>query len=126
MISRRLIAFAHDIVALVLCWFCAYWLRFNLDVPSGYFRGVFQVLLLLIAVHAPAYWLVGLYRGIWRFASLMDLRRIIVAVSVAATVMAAAVTMLRIPMIPRSMLVLHPILLIMAMGGSRLSGLEGS
>ena len=119
MISRRLIAFAHDIVALVLCWFCAYWLRFNLDVPSGYFRGVFQVLLLLIAVHAPAYWLVGLYRGIWRFASLMDLRRIIVAVSVAATVMAAAVTMLRIPMIPRSMLVLHPILLIMAMGGSR-------
>jgi FlaA1/EpsC-like NDP-sugar epimerase len=61
----------------------------------------------------------GLYRGIWRYASLMDLRRIIVAVSLAAMAVAAAVLMLRIPSVPRSVLVLHPILLILVMGGSR-------
>ena len=119
MISRRLVDFSHDIFALLLCWFGAYWLRFNLDVPSGYFRQAFQVCLLLVMVHAPVYCLMGLYRGIWRFASLMDLHRIIVAVSLAATIVAAGVMMLQIPMIPRSVLVLHPILLVMVMGGSR-------
>ena len=119
MIPRRLVAFTHDIVALALCWYGAYWLRFNLSVPDEYFRGAFQILLLLFVVHAPAYWLMGLYRGIWRFASVMDLRRIIVAVSLAAMVVATAVLMFQIPLVPRSVLVLHPILLILAMGGSR-------
>lgn len=119
MIPRRLVAFTHDIVALVLCWYGAYWLRFNLSVPDEYFRDVFRTVLLLFVVHAPAYWLMGLYRGIWRFASVMDLRRIIVAVSLAAMTVAAAVFMFQIPLVPRSVLVLHPILLILVMGGSR-------
>jgi FlaA1/EpsC-like NDP-sugar epimerase len=119
MIPRRLVAFTHDIVALALCWYGAYWLRFNLSVPDEYFRDAVQTLLLLFVVHAPAYWLMGLYRGIWRFASVMDLRRIIVAVSLAAITVAAAVMMFRIPSVPRSVLVLHPILLILVMGGSR-------
>jgi FlaA1/EpsC-like NDP-sugar epimerase len=117
--SRRSAAFTHDIVALALCWYGAYWLRFNLAIPDEYFYEAFQALLLLFVVHAPAYWLMGLYRGIWRYASVMDLRRIIVAVSLAAMAVAAAVMMLRIPSIPRSVLVLHPILLILVMGGSR-------
>jgi FlaA1/EpsC-like NDP-sugar epimerase len=119
MIPHRLVAFTHDIFALALCWYGAYWLRFNLSVPDEYFPDTFQILLLLFVVHAPAYWLMGLYRGIWRFASVMDLRRIIVAVSLAGMTVAAAVMMFRIPSVPRSVLVLHPILLILVMGGSR-------
>lgn len=116
---RRSAAFSYDIVALALCWFGAYWLRFNFVFPEEYYRYAFQALPLLFVVHAPIYWVMGLYRGIWRFASLMDLRRIIVAVFLAAAIVAAGVMMLRLPVIPRSVLVLHPILLIMAMGGSR-------
>ncbi len=119
LISRRLVAFTHDMVALAFCWYGAYWLRFNLSLPDEYLRGAWQSLPLLFVVHAPAYWLMGLYRGIWRYASVMDLRRIIVAVSLAAMTVAAAVMMFRIPSVPRSVLVLHPILLILVMGGSR-------
>lgn len=33
-IPRRVVAFVHDLCALVLCWFAAYWLRFNLELPQ--------------------------------------------------------------------------------------------
>ena len=119
LIPRRLVALAHDLVAVALCWYGAYWLRFNLSLPEEYLRGAVRTLPLLFAVFAPAYWLMGLYRGIWRYASIMDLRRIIVAVFSGAVVVAAAVFMLQIQSVPRSVLVLHPILLVLVMGGSR-------
>lgn len=119
LISRRLVAFVHDMLALALCWFLAYWLRFNLALPDEFMRGAWRTLPLLFVLHAPIYWLNGLYRGIWRYASVMDLRRIIVAVSLAAIAVAAAVFMLHISTVPRSVLVLHPLLLILLMGGTR-------
>ena len=119
LISRRLVAFAHDLVALALCWYGAYWLRFNLYLPEPFLTGAHQALIIVVWIYAPVYWLSGLYRGIWRYASLMDLRRIILAVGLSALIVAVATFMLAIPLVPRSVLVLHPILLIMAMGGSR-------
>ncbi len=119
LIPRRLVAFSHDIFALVVCWYAALWLRFNLELPYEQLRGAYLILMLLLVVHAPIYWFMGLYRGIWRFASVMDLRRIIVAVSFAAMGVTAAILMFRIPAVPRSVLVLHPILLVLVMGGSR-------
>ena len=119
LISRRLVAFIHDLIALASCWYGAYWLRFNLSLPDEYLHSAWLMLPLLFVVHAPAYWLTGLYRGIWRYASVMDLRRIILAVALAAMGVAAAVFMLRIPDVPRSVLLLHPLLLILVMGGSR-------
>lgn len=105
--------------ALALCWIVAYWLRFNLELPDEYLQGAYLTLSLLFFVHAPIYWVIGLYRGIWRYASVMDLRRIIIAVALSAMMVAAAILMFRIPDVPRSVLLLHPILLIVAMGGSR-------
>jgi FlaA1/EpsC-like NDP-sugar epimerase len=117
--AKRLLAVSHDLVAVAVCWFIAYWLRFNLSLPQPYLGGAIDSFALVLCVHAPAFWLFGLYRGIWRYASLMDLRRIILSVLLAAVVVAAAVLMLRVQSVPRSVLVLHPILLILVMGGSR-------
>jgi FlaA1/EpsC-like NDP-sugar epimerase len=117
--SKRMLAMAHDLVAVILCWFLAYWLRFNLDLPEAYLPSAYQALCIVLCIHAPAYWLFGLYRGIWRYASLMDLRRIVVAVALSSLAVTAAVLMLNIPSVPRSVLLLHPLLLVLAMGGSR-------
>lgn len=118
-IAKRLLAVLHDLVAVAVCWFIAYWLRFNLSLPQPYLGSAIESFPLVLCVHAPAFWLFGLYRGIWRYASLMDLRRIILSVLLAAVVVAAGVLMLRVQSVPRSVLVLHPILLILVMGGSR-------
>lgn len=32
-LAKRTLAVAHDLVAVVVCWFAAYWLRFNPDFP---------------------------------------------------------------------------------------------
>ncbi|MFT3848097.1 MAG: nucleoside-diphosphate sugar epimerase/dehydratase [Propionivibrio sp.] len=117
--GKRLLAVSHDLVAVAVCWFLAYWLRFNLSLPESYLSGAIETFALVLCIHAPVFWLFGLYRGIWRYASLMDLRRIILSVLLAAVVVAAGVLMLRVQSIPRSVLVLHPILLILVMGGSR-------
>ncbi|MDP1673751.1 MAG: polysaccharide biosynthesis protein, partial [Burkholderiales bacterium] len=55
----------------------------------------------------------------WRFASLPDLKRIILAVAAGALAVPAMLFMLQL-IVPRSVLVMSPLLLVMIMGGSRL------
>lgn len=120
LLTKRALVVLHDIVAVAACWLLGYWLRFNLTIPVDYLANAWwRTLPLVFAVYAPICWSFGLYRGIWRYASVMDMRRIILAVTVAAVVMVAATHMLRLWPVPRSVLVLHPILLILVMGGSR-------
>ena len=119
LLAKRTLAVMHDLVAVAVCWFLAYWLRFNLDVPEKFLQGARGALPPVLLVHAAACWFFGLYRGIWRYASLMDLRRIIVAVATAAIAVVAVLFMLHQPNVPRSVLILHPILLVLAMGGGR-------
>ena len=55
----------------------AYWLRFNLsEIPDPFLNAAVLVLPLVILVQGTVFWVFGLYRGIWRFASLPDLMRI--------------------------------------------------
>jgi FlaA1/EpsC-like NDP-sugar epimerase len=112
--------FAHDIMAAVLAWMLAYWLRFNFDIPEPYRRGMMETLWMVVLLEACLFWAFGLYRGIWRFASLPDLRRISMALGLAALAVPALLAMIqRTADVPRAVLVLQPILLLMLMGGSR-------
>ncbi len=119
LVVKRTLALVHDLFAVVVGWLLAYWLRFNLEIPEAYFAASVRSLVLVLGVYTPVFWALGLYRGIWRYASLMDLRRIIIAVGFSSMVVAAAVFMLAFADVPRSVLLLHPLLLVLAMGGSR-------
>jgi len=117
---RALLAFGHDVAAAAVSWCLAYLLRFNLDVPPVYLGGMWHSLVWVVPVQAIVFWRFGLYRGIWRYASLPDLKRILAAVAVAALAGPMILFMLQIlPFPPRSVLVLDPIFLVMLMGGSR-------
>ena len=117
--SKRMLAMAHDLVAVVVCWYLAYSLRFNLSLPEPYLSESTRLLPSVLIVHGLAFQFMGLYRGIWRYASLMDLRRIILSVFIGAAVLAAGILMAGWYSVPRSVMLLQPILLIMVMGGSR-------
>ena len=120
--ARALLAFLHDVGAVALAWLGAYWLRFNLEMPPpAFLQTAFVALPGVLAVHAVVFWLMGLYRGLWRYASLPDLQRILVAVGIAALAAPALFTLLAFPaVIPRSVYLIYPLLLVGAMGGSRL------
>lgn len=120
--QHRLIAFIHDVLMIPAAWFLSYWLRFNLQlIPEKFLQTAIHVLPVVILVQALAYWLFGLYRGIWRFASVPDLIRIIKAVLAASVVTAVMLFFYsRLEGVPRSVFPLYGLLLISFLGGSRL------
>ena len=111
----------HDIAASALAWTVAFWLRFNLELPPAYGVVMLDTLPLVVAVQAVLFWRFGLYRGIWRYASLHDLRLIVVSITVATLAIPAVLVLLRMAAeVPRSVFLLDPLLLACMMGGSRL------
>ena len=117
---KILLAFLHDFLAVFFSWFLAYALRFNFSVPSEHLATMFKALPSIILISIFSFYFIGLYRGVWRFASINDLKKIIISVLSASFIFLLFLLMYKeIGMIPRSVLVIHPILLILTMGGSR-------
>jgi FlaA1/EpsC-like NDP-sugar epimerase len=103
-----------------MAWWFAYLLRFNFSIPVDHRLQMIQSLLWVIPLQAGLFVFFGLYRGVWRFASVNDLKRIMFAVVSATALVALVLFMLQTGVvIPRSVLILNPILLVMMMGGSR-------
>ena len=117
---RSVLALLHDVTAVAVAWMVAYWLRFNLDIPGDYLAQAVAMLPWVLPVNLAAFWLAGLYRGIWRYSSLHDLKRILVSVATAALFVVAGMYVMQSATVPRSVLILYPVLLIGFMGGSRL------
>ncbi|MGH8750159.1 MAG: polysaccharide biosynthesis protein [Burkholderiales bacterium] len=119
---RTLLAFTHDVMAAAAAWYLAYWLRFNMDIEQPFLGGMWRTLPWVVVSQACIFLWFGLYRGIWRYASLPDLKRIMLAVVLAALAIPLVLFMLRIlAPVPRSVLVLDPMLLIFIMCGSRIA-----
>jgi len=117
---RASLALSHDVCVALLAWIMAYLLRFNFAIPLEYVPSLWQTALWVIPLQAFIFIGFGLYRGVWRFASIPDLQRILTAVLVASLAMTALLFMFKpIGTVPRSVLILDPILLMMMMGGSR-------
>lgn len=113
-------AFLFDVGAVAAAWLTAYLLRFNAAVPPEFWRGALTTSIWVLPVYAAMFRIFGLYRGMWVFASLPDLMRITKAIiSAALIVMIGSVMLQPVPIIPRSVLIVSPLLLFFLMGGSR-------
>lgn len=119
---RTAIIILHDILVAAFAWMGAYWLRFNLAMPPEFQAAALSTLAWVVPLQAVVFWRFGLYRGIWRFASLPDLKRIVLAVGLAALLVPVTLILFRVhAVVPRSVLILDPLLLVIVMGGSRLA-----
>lgn len=113
-------AFLFDLLAVAGVWLVAYVIRFNGMIPHDFLEGGVLTLAWVLPVYGLMFWTFGLYRGLWVFASLPDLLRISKAVvGGGGIVMACAVMFQPMPIIPRSVLLLSPMLLFLIMGGAR-------
>ena len=117
-----LAAFVHDLVMIPLAWYLAYWVRFNLEtVPEYMLERATVVLPVLMLTQGGVFWYFGLYRGVWRFASVPDLARIVKALIVGISIAAIAIFfMYRMQGIPRTVFPLYGLLMLMLLGGPRL------
>jgi len=117
---RAWLAFVHDVCAAALAWSTIYWLRFNLDPHTAFGGDLLLTLAWILPLQAVIFSALGLYRGLWRFASLNDLQRIALAATLGAVLIPLGLVMLQLhTVVPRSVLVMYPIVLIFLMAGSR-------
>ncbi|MCB1985992.1 MAG: polysaccharide biosynthesis protein [Burkholderiales bacterium] len=118
---RSVIAFTHDLVAVVAAWFLAFLFYFDFKISAIPFALFFDLMPWILPVQAVIFLWIGLYKGLWRYASLPDLKRITVVVLLSATVITIVFWQLGLlGVVPYSVNILAPILLLMIMGGSRL------
>jgi FlaA1/EpsC-like NDP-sugar epimerase len=122
MSTRRAgIVLLHDTCATLVAWLAAYWLRFNLTLPQPYLDSALATLIWVVPLQTLIFVYFGLYRGLWRFASLPDLKRIIQAVGMAALATPVVIITFRVDaVVPRTVMLLDPLLLLLIIGGSRL------
>ncbi|MCG8427126.1 MAG: polysaccharide biosynthesis protein [Chromatiales bacterium] len=97
-----------------LAWLVAYWLHYNLGaIPAGMHAVIWRDLIVVVPIQAAVFWVFGLYRGVWRFASLPDLARISKAVVVGLLLsLTATFLVFQLQNVPRSIPVLYGILLV--------------
>lgn len=114
------IAMMHDLIVASAIWYFAFLLRFNFAIPPNFIDTIWTTLPAVLLIEFVCFVLFGLYRGMWRFASIPDLKRIIRAVALSALIISFA-SLIAQPqiIIPRSVLFLNPLLLVLIMGGSR-------
>ncbi|MEZ5698390.1 MAG: nucleoside-diphosphate sugar epimerase/dehydratase [Nitrosomonas sp.] len=118
---RSVIAFSHDLIAVIVAWLLAFLFYFDFKISVIPFTLFFDLLPWILPVQAVIFLWLGLYRGLWRYASLPDLKRITVVVLLSATLINIIFWPLGfLGVVPLSVNILAPILLLMIMSSSRL------
>ena len=118
---RNSIVLAHDLFAIIFAWIFSYLLRFNFVIPTEHFDFMLSNLLLVVLIHITFFITFKVFLASWRFSSLNDLIKISFSILLSGSVLAIFFSFTYgLVGIPRSILVLNPILLILCMGGSRL------
>lgn len=114
---------AYDLLAIPAAWLGAYWLRFNLDtIPAAFLAQAAAMLPVIIAIQGALLLYFGIHRGVWRFASLPDLKRIFQAVGFGVPLCVLVVFLLtRMDYVPRSVLLMFAVLLVVFLSGPRIA-----
>ena len=67
----RMLVVLHDLLMVVATWVMLRWLAGQAGAPPTPF--LLRELAIAVAIQGVVFWRVGLYRGVWRFASMPDL-----------------------------------------------------
>ncbi|MCX5791899.1 MAG: hypothetical protein NTY45_06735 [Elusimicrobia bacterium] len=108
-----------DGAAVLLSWFLAFQLRFDFHLPDSEFHHFLNGVPLILLARLFAFHYFGLYRGLWRYASMPDLLAIFKAVISSQVIIAAIVLFTNHASYPRSVLLIGPVLTILLVGGIR-------
>ncbi|KEO58301.1 polysaccharide biosynthesis protein [Thalassospira permensis] len=119
--QRSQIAFVHDVTMAAVSLPAALYLRVGDGVVFYNPQNILFSASVFTVIAAVSFWFFGLYRGIWRYASLNDLTRIAKAVTVAIGVLFLVLFLTaRLDWLPRSTPIIQWFLLMALLGGSRL------
>ncbi|HHV63960.1 MAG TPA: polysaccharide biosynthesis protein, partial [Peptococcaceae bacterium] len=119
--KRTLFFMLLDAVLINLALFGSFYLRFEEGLPAEYIKTYINASLVATVALLIAFHLFGLYRNIWRYASVGELLSIVYAVSVGAAVTITIVYFISPMRLPHSVSALFWLILIVLVGGLRFS-----
>ena len=108
-----------DMLLVLLAWWAAFWLRFNLEIPAEFESLAIQTMGWVVPCFGLGLLFSRVYRHVWSYIGLPELRQVGAGVLLGGLISAAAVLMLRFPNFPRSVLVLHPLIVLILLGAIR-------
>ena len=115
----RLLVVLHDLLMVAATWLLLRWLAGQAGAPPSAF--LVRELLIAVLIQGIVFWRVGLYRGVWRFASMPDLVNIASAAFIGLLLIVPAYMVLgMLPQVPRRVLVPYAPFLILGLGLPRL------
>jgi FlaA1/EpsC-like NDP-sugar epimerase len=116
----RMLVVAHDLAVVCAVWLLLHWLAGQAGAPAPSALGT--QLAIVLAIQAAVLWRVGLYRGVWRFASVPDLVNLASAAFIGLLLVVPIFLVLgMLPDIPRRVLVPYPFFLVLGLGLPRLA-----
>ncbi len=117
---RTIVLIALHVALVAASYTLAFLLRFEWGIPAPYFQTFLATLPLVIVLRLLAFAHFRLYRGWWRYVGMRDLFDLIKAVVASSFLFIAALLFLgKASAMPRSILLLDPILTIGLIGGMR-------
>ncbi len=118
---RALLAFLHDVAMAALSFALSLYLRLGDEALGREPRLTLVYGIVFTAIAAAIFLMTGLYRGIWRYASLPDLINIARAATLTELVFLPVMFLFtRLDALPRSLLLIDWLVLIALLGGPRL------
>lgn len=120
--KKRIMIFGLDVLFVGLAYTSAYLLRFEFDLHILSTYGFLSSLCLALVVKPLVFWFSGLYRNLWRYASIQDAIQIFKTIFIAKVIIIFARPALELmASFSRSILILDWLLLFFLMAGSRIS-----
>ena len=117
---NRVLVILCDAFLISAAFVISYYLRFNFDVPEFYFSQMIRTLPFFVALNLIVFYKFDLYRGMWRYTGIRDLRAIILAVTLSTVLMIVGLTIAyRFAGYPRSVFPMSWFVLIVLIGGFR-------
>lgn len=114
---KKLIQF-HDLFAVIIVWYFSFVLRYNFDIPPSETPNLFKSILILFFVHSIVAFKIKLHHATWRYFSFENIEKLILLSLVTSITIASISLMIRLS-IPRSVLIIFPLLNVCVLGGSR-------
>ncbi|MEH6414469.1 polysaccharide biosynthesis protein [Pseudomonas sp. CGJS7] len=117
----RLAVVAHDLAMVWLVWQALHKLRFGVVATPPVLPLWSTEIALVLVAQGLVFWQVGLYRGLWRFAGVPDLWNIFKACMLGLFAIVLGLFLYnRLDLVPRTVLVLYPLVLMGMLGAPRL------
>ena len=117
---RSAAVWAFDVFSVAASWLLVYGIRFGFDGFGTLFSKMMPVVAWALPLQAFVLLATGSYRALWRYTSIHDARRIVIAATLATAVVPIVVLMARIDaVVPRSSLLMMPLVIVALMAGSR-------